>query len=127
MKVQPLPSEVTHDQVRYRKVSDRTEAEVDLCVHLRLPPQRHNTASPAEGSLTHPSNATRVVAIRHPRTVQGFRSCAHAPLYGAAKAVERAGEPQKSKAFYEQLVALCRHADTERPELLEAKAFLAKQ
>jgi tetratricopeptide (TPR) repeat protein len=46
---------------------------------------------------------------------------------GAAKAAERVGEPQKVKAFYEQLVALCRQADTERPELMEAKAFLAKQ
>ena len=48
-------------------------------------------------------------------------------FYGAAKAAERAGEAQKSKAFYEQVVALCSHADTERPQLVEAKAFLAKQ
>jgi tetratricopeptide (TPR) repeat protein len=46
---------------------------------------------------------------------------------GAAKAAARAGEPQKVKAFYRQLVALCGQADTERPELVEAKAFLAKQ
>jgi tetratricopeptide (TPR) repeat protein len=48
-------------------------------------------------------------------------------FYGAAKAAERAGEPQKARAFYEQLVALCSQADTERPQLMEAKAFLAKQ
>jgi hypothetical protein len=127
MKVPHLPSEMAHPGMRHGKVSDRTEAEVDLCVHLSLPPQRHNTASPVEGSLTHPSNATRFVAIRHPRTAQGFRSCAHMPLYGAAKAAKRAGEPQESKAFHEQVVALCSQADTERPELLEAKAFLAKK
>ena len=45
---------------------------------------------------------------------------------GAAKAAARAGEPQKVKAFYGQLVALCGQADTERPELMEAKAVLAK-
>jgi tetratricopeptide (TPR) repeat protein len=48
-------------------------------------------------------------------------------FYGAAKAAERAGEPQKTKMFYEQLVVLCNQADTERPELMEAKAFLAKK
>ena len=48
-------------------------------------------------------------------------------FYGAAKAAEAAGELQKTKTFYEQLVALGSHADTERPELTEAKAFLAKQ
>ena len=48
-------------------------------------------------------------------------------FYGAAKAAERAGQPQKTKTLYEQLVALCKQADTERPELTEARAFLAKQ
>jgi len=47
-------------------------------------------------------------------------------FYGAAKAAERAGGPQKVKAHYGQLVALCGQADTERPELMEAKAVLAK-
>ena len=48
-------------------------------------------------------------------------------FYGAAKAAERSGDRQKARAFYEKLVALCSHADTERPELTEAKAFLAKK
>jgi tetratricopeptide (TPR) repeat protein len=48
-------------------------------------------------------------------------------FYGAAKAAERLGDRQKARAFYEKLVALCSHADTERPELTEAKAFLAKK
>lgn len=47
-------------------------------------------------------------------------------FYGAAKAAERSGDRQKARAFYEKLVTLCRHADTERPELTEAKAFLEK-
>ena len=48
-------------------------------------------------------------------------------FYGAAKAAERSGNRQKARVFYEKLVALCDHADTERPELTEAKAFLAKK
>lgn len=45
-------------------------------------------------------------------------------LYGAARAAALAGERKRAEGFYQQLVALCLHADTDRPELLEAKAFL---
>jgi tetratricopeptide (TPR) repeat protein len=48
-------------------------------------------------------------------------------FYGAGKAAERVGDRAKARAFYEKLVALCAKADTERPELAEAKAFLAKK
>ncbi|MBI2002613.1 MAG: hypothetical protein HYT85_09320 [candidate division NC10 bacterium] len=47
-------------------------------------------------------------------------------LYGAAKAAELSGDLGKAKVNYGQLVALCARADTERPELAEARAFLAK-
>ena len=47
-------------------------------------------------------------------------------LYGAGKAAERLGDRQKAKSFYEKLLAVSKHADTDRPELLEARAFLAK-
>ncbi|MBI4639069.1 MAG: hypothetical protein HY731_00135 [Candidatus Tectomicrobia bacterium] len=47
-------------------------------------------------------------------------------LYGAARAAEQAGNREKARMFYEKLVALCGKADSERPELLKAKAFLAK-
>jgi hypothetical protein len=48
-------------------------------------------------------------------------------LYGAAKAAELSGDLGKAKAYYSQLVTLSARADTERPELTEAKAFLAKK
>jgi tetratricopeptide (TPR) repeat protein len=47
-------------------------------------------------------------------------------LYGAARAAALAGDRKKAEGFYKQLVELCRHADTDRPELVEAKAFLAE-
>ena len=47
--------------------------------------------------------------------------------YGAAKAAERLGDEKKTRIYYEKLVELCRQADTERAELAEAKAFLAKR
>jgi tetratricopeptide (TPR) repeat protein len=48
-------------------------------------------------------------------------------LYGAGKAAALAGDPAKAKSYYEKLLVLVQNADTERPELKEAKAFLAKK
>jgi tetratricopeptide (TPR) repeat protein len=48
-------------------------------------------------------------------------------FYGAAKAAERSGDKQKARSYYEKLVALCDHADTERPELGEAKKYLTQR
>src|SRR5215813_12949825 len=46
-------------------------------------------------------------------------------LYGASKAAALAGDQGKAKSYYEKLLVLAKNADTERPELKEAKAFLA--
>jgi hypothetical protein len=48
-------------------------------------------------------------------------------FYGAAQAAERSGDPQKARSYYEKLVALCSHSDSERPELAEAKKHLAQK
>jgi tetratricopeptide (TPR) repeat protein len=47
-------------------------------------------------------------------------------LFGAAQAAERSGDPGKARALYAKLVSLCDCADTQRPELQQAKAFLSK-
>src|SRR5438067_10116786 len=44
-------------------------------------------------------------------------------LHGAGKAFERSGDRDKAKAYYAKLMATAASADTERPELREAKAF----
>lgn len=56
---------------------------------------------------------------KHPNRFNG--------LYGAAKAAELSGDREKTKTYYAKLVALCERADTQRPEIMEAKAFLAKK
>jgi hypothetical protein len=48
-------------------------------------------------------------------------------LYGAARAAELSGDREKARTYYANLLALCEKADTERPELKEARAFLTKQ
>ena len=47
-------------------------------------------------------------------------------LAGAARAAEKAGDRDKARGFYTKLIALAATADTERPEVAQAKAFLAK-
>jgi len=45
-------------------------------------------------------------------------------LYGAARAAEIAGDKKTARAYYTKLVKICQNADTVRPELEKAKAFL---
>jgi tetratricopeptide (TPR) repeat protein len=47
-------------------------------------------------------------------------------LYGAARAAQAAGDRQKAREYFEKLVALAQHADTPRPEIALAKAFLGQ-
>jgi tetratricopeptide (TPR) repeat protein len=48
-------------------------------------------------------------------------------LYGAARAAEAAGDRQKAGTYYAKFVAVSAKADTDRPEIAHAKAFLAKK
>jgi tetratricopeptide (TPR) repeat protein len=47
-------------------------------------------------------------------------------LAGAARAAELAGNRDKARASYQQLLMLAKDADSERPELKQAKAYVAK-
>jgi hypothetical protein len=55
------------------------------------------------------------------RVPNRFRS-----FYGAARAADLAGDGEKAKVFYAKLVALADKADTERPEIVKARAFLPR-
>ena len=46
-------------------------------------------------------------------------------LAGAARAAEAAGDKTKAKTYYTKLLELTKTADTERPEIVKAKAFVA--
>jgi tetratricopeptide (TPR) repeat protein len=46
-------------------------------------------------------------------------------LYGAARAARRAADQKRARTYYGNLLELCRRADSVRPEIEEAKAFLA--
>jgi tetratricopeptide (TPR) repeat protein len=46
--------------------------------------------------------------------------------YGAARAAELAGDRDKARAYYAKLTTIAERADTERPELRQAKAYLGR-
>ena len=48
-------------------------------------------------------------------------------LYGAGKAAALAGDQAKARTYYEKLLVLVQSADSERREITEARAFLAKK
>jgi tetratricopeptide (TPR) repeat protein len=46
--------------------------------------------------------------------------------YGAARAAELAGDRDKARAYYTKLTTIAERADTERPEIRQAKAYLGR-
>jgi tetratricopeptide (TPR) repeat protein len=48
-------------------------------------------------------------------------------LYGAARAAELSRDRDKAKTYYAQLLALAERADSERPALAQAKAFMGER
>jgi len=48
-------------------------------------------------------------------------------LFGAARAAEATGDRQKAETYYAKFVAVSAKADTDRPEIAQAKTFLAKK
>jgi tetratricopeptide (TPR) repeat protein len=70
--------------------------------------------------LGHPAEALREFEASHrvePNRFQG--------LYGAARAAELAGDRTRARAYYERLVTLGAGADADRPELKQARSFIA--
>ena len=50
-----------------------------------------------------------------------------AGCYGAAKAAEGAGQQDKAASYFRKLAELTKDADTDRPEIREAKAYLSRR
>jgi tetratricopeptide (TPR) repeat protein len=72
--------------------------------------------------LGNPAQALKEFEASHRVEPNRFRG-----LYGAAKAAQMSKDMEKASHYYAKLVSLCERADTDRPELQEAKAFLAKK
>jgi len=48
-------------------------------------------------------------------------------LSGAARAANLSGDKEKAKTYYAKLLAICEHADGDRPELQDARSALAQK
>ena len=57
--------------------------------------------------------------VREPNRFRGY--------YGAARAAEAAGDGQKARAYFSTLVDLSKNADSARPEVARAKAYLGQR
>ena len=68
-----------------------------------------------------PAEALRAFELSFKAAPNRFRG-----LYGAGQAAARSGDRARARQYFEKLVALSSHADSDRPELTEAKAFLAR-
>jgi hypothetical protein len=73
-------------------------------------------------ALNNPVQALQAFEASHQVEPNRFQG-----LYGAARAAEVAGEREKARTFYTQLVTLAAQTDSERPELVEARTFLAQR
>jgi tetratricopeptide (TPR) repeat protein len=73
-------------------------------------------------ALNNPVQALQAFEASHQVEPNRFQG-----LYGAARAAEVAGEREKARTFYIQLVTLAAQTDSERPELVEARTFLAQR
>ena len=56
--------------------------------------------------------------LREPNRFRGY--------YGAARAADAAGDQAKAKVYYVRLLDLAKSADSPRPELAAAKAYVAR-
>ena len=72
--------------------------------------------------LKQPALALKEFEASHAREPNRFRG-----FYGAARAAEAAGDRQKAAEYFGKLLALAKTADSARPEITRAKAYVAQR
>ncbi len=78
------------------------------------------------GDLLLAANEPALALKEYEASLQSARN-RYRGFYGAAKSAQLSGDPEKARSYYERLVVLCNKADTERPELAEAKTYLGRK
>jgi tetratricopeptide (TPR) repeat protein len=116
-------AEGTRDQAvkLMRAAADGEDGSVKhIAMENRLYPQRELLAELLElGQPTAALTEYEAALKANPNRYRGF--------WGAARAADAAGDRQKAADYFTKLVELSKNADTDRPEIREAKAFLAKK
>jgi len=105
-----------------RSAADREDAsEKHVAMENRLWPMRELL-----GDLLLVMHESAPALKEYETSLQAARN-RYRSFYGAAKAAEQLGDRETAKSYYQKLLTLCTHAGTERPELAEAKNYLAQQ
>lgn len=105
-----------------RSAADREQAsEKHIAMESRLWPMREILADLLL-AMHEPAQALKEYTTSLQTARNRYRT-----LYGAAKAAEQSGNRDEARSYYEKLLTLCNHADTERQELLEARRYLAQE
>jgi len=105
-----------------RSASDLEDAsEKHIAMENRLVPMRELLGEMLL-ELNEPGQALGAFETSLRAAPNRFRS-----YYGIAKAAERAADPGKARVYYEHLLLLTGQADTERPEIKEAKEVVGKK
>ena len=95
-------------------------------VTVFLVEQRRRLPAATVGERSLPSVEKLLQALREFESSMRVEPNRFRGLAGAARAAELAGDRTKAQAYSTQLAALGEKADSERPELVRAKAFLGK-
>jgi tetratricopeptide (TPR) repeat protein len=117
-------AEGTNEQAEklMRAAADREDGDVKhIAMENRLYPLRELLADLLL-ELRQPAPALREYEAALKENPNRYRGIA-----GAARAADAAGDRQKAAAYFAKLVALSRNADTARPELVQAEAYLAQK
>ena len=105
-----------------RSAADREDAsEKHVAMENRLWPMRELL-----GDLLLAMHESAPALKEYETSLQAARN-RYRSFYGAAKAAEQLGDREMAKNYYQKLLNLCTHADTERPELAEANKYLAEK
>jgi len=104
-----------------RSAADQEDAsQKDIAMENRLWPMRELLGELLL-AMNEPAQALKEFEASLESARNRYRS-----FYGAAKAAQRSGDEQKTRSYFEKLAELCSHADSDRPELVEAKEYLAR-
>jgi hypothetical protein len=113
---------------------ERGLALVKAAAELEQSSETHDTLSPGPiGTTAHEALGEMLLAMNRPKeALAAFEASLHAAKnrlrswYGAAKSAASAGDVATARTCFGKVAELTKDADPERPEIKEARAYLAK-
>jgi len=100
-----------------------------VCAHRRNGHKYVHSNSFGGGHLGGTKNSSTFLSIPYKASTKPLcnRRNRFRGFYSVAKAAQRSDDLEEARTYYGKLVALCSSADTQRPELTEAKKYLPQK